>query len=87
MSAGGKTRAVDLDEDVVNYYQYSAARGDAAAQVSLPSSDLCHDPGDLIRMWRQVALGQLYYFGARGIEQDYAEALRWWVWHCKPRRF
>uniref|UniRef100_A0A7S4UA39 Uncharacterized protein n=1 Tax=Guillardia theta TaxID=55529 RepID=A0A7S4UA39_GUITH len=55
--AGGKTRAVDLDEDVVNYYQYSAARGDAAAQV---------------------ALGQLYYFGARGIEQNYAEALRWY---------
>jgi len=55
--AGGKSRAVDLDEDVVNYYQYSAARGDAAAQV---------------------ALGQLYYFGARGIEQNYAEALRWY---------
>jgi TPR repeat protein len=30
---GSKPRPEDLDEDVVDYYQYSAARGDPAAQV------------------------------------------------------
>ena len=30
---GSKPRPEELDEDVVDYYQYSAARGDAAAQV------------------------------------------------------
>lgn len=56
-SEGSKPRPSDQDEDVVDYYQYSAARGDASAQV---------------------ALGQLHYFGARGLEQDYGEALRWY---------
>ncbi len=55
---GSKRRPEELDEDVVDYYQYSAARGDPAAQV---------------------ALGQLYYFGARGIEQSYSEALKWYL--------
>jgi TPR repeat protein len=26
-----------------------------------------------------VALGQLYYYGARGVEQSYAEALKWYL--------
>ena len=26
-----------------------------------------------------MALGQLYYFGARGMEQSYAEALKWYL--------
>jgi TPR repeat protein len=55
---GSKPRPEELDEDVVDYYQYSAARGDAAAQV---------------------ALGQLYYFGARGMEQSYGNALKWYL--------
>ena len=32
---GTKAKGTDLDEDVVNYYAYSAERGDAAAQVAL----------------------------------------------------
>ena len=55
---GSRPRPEELDEDVVDYYQYSAARGDPSAQV---------------------ALGQLYYFGARGLEQNYAEALKWYL--------
>jgi SEL1 protein len=57
-SEGSRPRPEELDEDVVDYYQYSAARGDPAAQV---------------------ALGQLYYFGARGVEQSYSEALKWYL--------
>jgi SEL1 protein len=53
-----KAKGSDLDDDVVNYYAYSADRGDAAAQV---------------------ALGQLHFMGARGLQQDYAEAFRWYA--------
>jgi SEL1 protein len=55
---GTKSKSVDLDEDVVNYYAYSAERGDSSAQV---------------------ALGQLHFMGARGLQQDYAEAFRWYL--------
>ena len=29
--------------------------------------------------YTQVALGQLYYYGARGVEQSYPEALKWYL--------
>ena len=49
---GSKPRPEELDEDVVDYYQYSAARGDAAAQVCV-SLCLC-----LCLVWRSL-LGAL----------------------------
>ena len=43
------------EDEVIQYYHYSADKGDTAAQV---------------------ALGQLHYHGARGVEKNYHLAMR-----------
>ncbi|XP_067144721.1 protein sel-1 homolog 1-like isoform X1 [Centruroides vittatus] len=53
----GSTSGV-LDDDLIQYYQFLADKGDVQAQVGL---------------------GQLHYQGGRGVEQDHARALNYFV--------
>ncbi|GIY98527.1 protein sel-1 homolog 1 [Caerostris extrusa] len=47
-----------LDDDLIQYYQFLADKGDVQAQVGL---------------------GQLHYQGGRGVEQDHARALNYFI--------
>lgn len=44
------------DEEIIEYYDYAASKGDTKAQL---------------------AMGHLYYWGARGLQQDFGAAARW----------
>ena len=53
-----KSKLKKGEDEIIQYYHYSAEKGDASAQI---------------------ALGQLHYYGARGVELDYAQALRYFT--------
>ncbi|XP_066282750.1 protein sel-1 homolog 1-like isoform X2 [Branchiostoma lanceolatum] len=70
-----------LDDDLIQYYQFLADKGDVQAQVRLYLlSNLLYiqyyqflaGKGDV---QAQVGLGQLNYQGGRGVEQNYGRAL------------